>query len=398
MERVRYAVVGGGIVGASVAFHLGRRTAEPVVVFERDDLASATTFRATAMVGTAALAPYHRLKQYAMECYNDFFADPEADPEYRQAGRLRVATSDEGARTLQDYAAASADEEGPFANSPANYIDGDELRGRLVVPPLDTDRVVGALHRPEFGYVLDDSRTMSARQLALVFVERAREAGVRFEPDTEVTDVRTEAGAVTGVELAGGGTVAADHVVCAAGPWNRQVAGMAGLELPLSHVYSPVFALRLPEPVPYTMPMVKGHDSGVGIHPKSADTVLVTYTPDEGQVRYAPDSVGDTAPDEHRETALAAAERLLPSLGEAELVDEWVGLGTDTPDGHPIAGRTAVPGLAVAATMAGIQYAPAVGRIVARQLVDGEPTRFHDAVALSRFEGYADPWGEADVG
>jgi len=394
----RYVVVGGGIVGASVAYHLGRRTDDPVVVYDKGDLASATTFRATAMVGTAAPAPYHRMKRYGIECYNDFFADPEADPKYRQAGRLRVATTDDGASALQEYAATGADDEGSFANSPANYIPADELRGRLVVPPLDDEHVTGALHRPEFGYVLDGSRTMGARELALEFVERARDAGVRFEPETEVTDIRTEGGAVTGVEIEGQETVPADHVVCAAGPWNGQIAAKAGLELPLSHVYSPVFALRLPEPLPYTLPMVKAHESGVGIHPKGDDTVLVTSRLDENEARHDPDVVGDTAPEEHRDSALATAERLLPILENADLVDEWAGLGTNTPDGHPIVGRTPVPGLAVAATMSGIQYAPAVGRIVARQLVDGEPTCFHDAVALSRFEGYTDPWADADVG
>lgn len=392
----RHVVIGGGIVGASVAFHLGKRTDDSVVVYERDDLASATTYRATAMVGTAGPSPFHRMKRYGIECYNEFFADPEAEPEYRQAGRLQVATTDEGARTLQEHDSAESDEAGPFANSPANYIPGDELHERLVVPPLDTDRVEGALHRPEFGYVLDDSRTLGARELALEFVERARAAGARFEPNTAVTDIRTETGAVTGVETAGEETVPADTVVCAAGPWNRRVAEMAGLELPLSHVYSPVFVLGLPEPLPYTMPMVKAHESGVGIHPKRPDRVLVTYRAERG-TEYDPDAVGDTAPAEHRETALSWAEELLPLLAEAELVDEWVGLGTDTPDGHPIVGRTPVPGLAVAATMSGIQYAPAVGRIVARQLVDDDPTAFHDAVALSRFEGYADPWADADV-
>lgn len=404
MGRSRYAVVGGGIVGASVAYHLSQRTDDPIVVYERGELASATTFKATAMIGTAGPAPYHRMKEYGIRLYNDFFADPEADSRYRQAGRLRVATSSSGARALEDLAASDANA-GDAATeasvtTPATYVPGDRVRDRFIVPPLETDLVEGALYRPQFGYILDDSRTFGARALALEFVERARANGVRFETNTEVTDIYTTDRTVTGLETNGSEAVDADHVVCAAGPWNNRVAGLAGLDLPLEHVYSPVFALQLDEPLPYTLPMIKSHESGVGIHPKRDDTVLVTYTPsgDEAEPMYDPETVSDTEPVEYRETALRWAERLLPLLEDAELRDEWAGLGTETPDGEPIVGRTSIDGLAVAATMSGIQYAPAVGSIVARQLVAGEPTEYYDAVSISRFEGYSDTWSAADPG
>lgn len=401
---VRYAIVGGGIVGASVAYHLSQRTDDPIVVYERGDLASATTFKATAMVGAGGLEPYNRMKEYGIRLYNEFFATPEADPQYRQAGRLRVATSMSGARALEDLAASEPDVgDGAaerVANSPATYVPGDRVRDRFMVPPLDTEPVEGALYRPQFGYVLDDSRTLGARALALEFVERASANGVRFETNTEVTDIRTTDGTVTVVETDGSEAVDADQVVCAAGPWNHRVAGLAGLDLPIEHVYSPVFALRLDDPLPYTLPMIKSHESGVGIHPKRDDTVLITYTPgdEEAQPRYPPETVDDTAPAAYRQTALGWAERLLPLLAEADLHDEWVGLGTDTPDGRPIVGPTATDGLAVAATMSGIQYAPAVGSIAARQLVAGEPTEYYDAVSITRFDGYSDGWDVEGTG
>jgi sarcosine oxidase subunit beta len=397
MGRSRYAVVGGGIVGASVAYHLSQRTADPIVVYEQGDLASATTFRATAMIGVGGAEPYNRMKEYGIRLYNEFFADPEAEPHYRQAGRLRLATTTGGARALEELAAATPDgSDGAaerVANTQASYVPGDRVRDRFVVPPLDTEIVEGALFRPQFGYVLDDSRTVGARELALEFVERASANGVRFETNTEVTDIYTTAGTVTGLETDECEAVDAEYVVCAAGPWNHRVAGLAGLDLPLEHVYSPVFALHLADPLPYTLPMLKSHESGVGIHPKRDDTVLVTYTPsDDETLRYVPTTGSDAPPDEHREIALRWAERLLPVLADADLDDEWVGLGTDTPDGNPIVGRTRIDGLAVAATMSGIQYAPAVGSIVARQLVDGEPTAYYDAVSISRFDGSSDGW------
>lgn len=401
MGTTRRAVVGGGIVGASVAYHLSEQLDDPVVVYERGHLAAETTFRATAMIGVAGPDPYHTMKSDGIQLYNDFFATPAANPTYRQSGRLRLATSSSGASDLEAVArvepqSAPADDvpEGAekYANSPVSYVPGDEVSRRFIVPPLEGEAIEGALYRPQYGYVQDDSRTLGPRELALEFVERARDHGVSFETDTEVTDIQTRGGHVTAIETDGHDTTAVETVVCAAGPWNDRVASLAGLDLPIEHVPSPVFALELAEPFPYSLPMIKSHDSGVGIHPKRDDLVLVTYTPDsdERQSTYDPSAVSDTAPDEYREAALRWAERLLPVLGGAELVDEWVGVGTSTPDGKPIVGWTDIDGLSLAVTRAGIQYAPAVGSIVARQLGHGHPTEYYDAVTISRFDGWTD--------
>lgn len=400
MASSRIAIVGGGIVGASVAAHLGERTSDPVVVYERGDLASATTFKATAMIGVAGPDPYHRMKEYGFRLYNEFFADPAANPEYRHAGRLRLATTTDGARRLEDYAAEATDgthdpTAGPrtpssFANSLVDYVPGDDVDSRFILPPVATERVEGALYRPQYGYIQDDSRTLGPRALALEFVERARDHGVTFETETEVTDIITDDGTVMGIELDDTTRIDVDTVVCAAGPWNGELASLAGLDLPIEHFYSPVFSLHLDDPLSYSLPMLKYHEASVGIHPKRDDRVLLTHTPDVESVDLTQSTNTLSALDDWREHARRNAERLVPRLEDAALTDEWVGIGTDTPDGHPIVGWTDIDGLALAVTMSGIQYAPAVGSIVARQLVDGDPTQFYDAVTISRFDGYDD--------
>lgn len=410
MGKPRFAVIGGGIVGASVAYHLSERTNDSIVVYERGELASETTFKATAMIGVAGPDPYHRMKEYGFRLYNEFFAEPAANPRYRQSGRLRVATSTSAARRLAEIADVDPEQAGghgsdgidaaEFAHSLVDYVPGDELRERFLVPPLDTELIEGALYRPQYGYVQDESRTLGPRELALEFVERAGDNGATFETNTEVTDIITEGRTVAGIETNATEVVEVDTAICAAGPWNDSVAAWAGLDVPIEHVLSPVFSLKLDEPLPYTMPMIKSHESSVGLHPKRDDTVLVTYTPEEGDRRsdYDPTTIGETISDEFRKTALRWAERLMPVLRDAELMDEWVGLGTSTPDGKPIVGWTAIDGLALAATMSGIQYAPAVGSIVARQLVEGDPTEYYDAVSISRFDGHGDRWTAGSSG
>lgn len=402
MPTTRYVIVGGGIVGASVAYHLSERTESPITVYERTDLASETTFKSTAMIGVGGPDPHYRMKQYGFRLYNEFFAAPAATPRYCQSGRLRVATSPGSATRLEQLAADARKQTedrravdlsaGKFANTLTEYIPGDEVQESLLVPPLDTNILEGALYRPKYGYIQSESRTLGPRDLAFEFIERAKDNGVTFATNTEVTDIVTSGDRVTGVTTNGNETVDADEVVCAAGPWSTQLAETVGLDLPVEHVLSPVFAMELDRPFPYTMPAIKSHESSVGLHRKRDDVVLVTYTPgeNEGRSRYDPQKVGNRAPDEFRRTALRWAGRLVPQLRDAELTDEWVGIGTSTPDGNPIVGWTAIEGLSLAVTMSGIQLAPAVGSIVARQLVEGEPTEYYDHTSISRFDGYTD--------
>jgi len=419
MTATNYAVVGGGIVGASVAYHLSERTDDPVVVYERDELAGATTFESTSMVGVGGPDPHYRMKRYGFRLYNELLADPETGVEHRQSGRLRVTTDPEAASRLRaldahgtdgpagadggaddsaDAAGEADDEEWrgidarKFAHDLTRYLPGDDIGGSLLVPPLATERVEGALYRPMYGHIRSDDRTLGPRDLAFEFVERARENGVTFETDAEVTGIETSGGAVSGVEVDGGRVEPADAAVCAAGPWNAELAATAGVELPVEHTLSPVYVLEPAEPLPYTLPTIKSHESSVGVHRKRDDRVLVTYTPseDEGETTYDPDAVGEPELAAFRETALEWAERLVPRLGDATLVDEWVGVGTNTPDGNPIVGWTGVEGLSLAATMIGIQLAPAVGDVVARQLVEEDPTDYYEAVSLSRFDGHDD--------
>lgn len=402
MAGPEIAIVGGGIVGSSVAFHLSERTDAPITVYERGDLAAETTRKSTAMIGVSGSDPAYRMQEYGFRLYNEFFADLAADPppQYRQAGRLRVATTVEGARRLERLATdaseraasgeSSASTETKYDHSLVDYVPGDDLHARSLLPDLDVDRIEGALYRPQYGYIRSESRTLGPRDLALEFVARARDDGVRFETNTAVTEIVTDGDAVTGLGT-NDGPVDVETVVCAAGPWTPELVATAGLELPIEHIPSPVFALELEQRLPYTMPMIKSHESSVGIHLKDDETVLVTYTPDAGgEERVDLEAIGDAPLDEYRRPALREAARLVPRLERATLADEWLGVGVKTPDCQPIAGWTAIEGLSLAVTMAGIQFAPAVGDILARQLVDGDPTEYYDAVSISRFDGSTD--------
>ena len=389
MDTIRVAVVGGGIVGSSVAYHLGEESPAEVTVFERGELAGETTAASGAFVGLWGDEPpaYRRLKEYGVRLYNEFLADPMANSSYTHAPRLSVASTPEGTRTLQ--AAAGTRE---CVRGTPEYVPGEQLDGELLHPGLDTASVEGALYRPNIGF-------LDATELAVEFVERARARGVRFETGTTVTDVTTKDGAVTGV-VADGEERRFDAVVAAAGPWNRQVAEFVGLDVPIRHTLGPILVFEPADAVPYDTFSVKHVESGVYFRQQPDGTVFAGHYPggydDAGRV-LDPDDVPTTVPSDLREKIRGVVETYFPWVEGARVVDEWVGVRSLTPDAGAIAGRTSVEGFYVSGfNAAGIQLAPVIGHVVAAQLLRGTPTEYYDAVRLSRFAGHTDAFRNWD--
>ena len=388
----RYAIVGGGIVGSSIAYHLSQRTDDPVVLFERQSPASETTFKSVAQFGFYGDETQYRMKRYGMGLYNEFFRDPRANPAYRTMGALLVATEAENAERFRNAVERGGDESlgkpgMGFDRDLVEYVPGDELAETLLLPPVDTDVVAGALFRPKVGYM------NRPQELAFEFLERARENGVEVRSGTEVESIETAGGRVVGLRTATGERVEADEVICAAGPWNVDVAESVGVDLPVRHTLAPILKLEAPEQPDYTLPVVSHYESPFAFHRRRRDEFLVGYNPggyDEG-TRYDPDTVGETVPSEIRDEGIELMETLVPGLLDAEVVDQWVGVRSVTPDGNPVVGWTELEGFSIAAFhTSGIQLAPAVGDVIARQLVDGEPTEYYDALSITRFEGFSD--------
>ena len=396
-----YHVIGGGIVGSSVAYHLSRRTDAPVTVYEQGELGAETTRKSLAFFGYYGDAVQWRMKRYAMDLYNDFFADPRADPAYTLVGRLQVATSPDGAAGLrEEYEALAAGRaerarpngDGPPADaSPIQYVAPEDLTVSMALPYLDTSEVEGTIYRPQVGY-------LRPREMAREFAARAEENGATVREHSQVEEVLTADDRVTGL-VVDGETVDADEVVCAAGPWNPKVARSVGVELPVRHTLAPVLKLEPETPRQYSVPWVTHRESGFSIRRDIDGTILMTHHPVGGYdaaTEYDPGDVGDTVPDDLRERGLATLERLLPAAADAEVVDEWVGVRSATPDGNPIVGWTALEGFSIAAfSTSGIQLSPATGKVIAAQLLDDNPTSYYDGLSVTRFEGYDDWRGGA---
>lgn len=353
-------VVGGGIVGASVAYHLTEASV-PVTLYERGALGGGTTADSVAMFVWKQTAPdetAHRLRERSWETYDRLVGEETID--FSRIGGLYLAGSESRLSVLR----AAADTLGTFGVR-TRLLEPAELEPFGVTP----DDLVGALSVPDEGY-LDPTEVIQ------FFVGEARAAGARVETGAAVTDVLVDGsdeGGVVGVEVEGE-RVPASAVVNAAGPWAPTVDAMAGVTLPLRHNLGPILVLN--HDADRTLPFVEFEDGhyvrGEGRTQVFAGRYGVEY---EAADRQDP----DTAHSVDEAFSLSVADRLeryIPRLAGASLVNDWVGVRTITPDGRPFVGATKLDGYHVATGMSGlgVTLAPAVGQHLASVVAEnGDP-------------------------
>jgi len=389
--QAKYGIIGGGIVGASIAYHLSRETDEPIVLFERQSPASETTYKSVAQYGFYGDETQYEMKRYGMELYNQFFRDPEVNPRYTFMGLLMAATDSANANKFRSAVENGGDEDlgkmgMGFDRDLVEYIDGDELDETLLIPPVNTEDIEGALFRPKVGYM---SRP---QELAYEFLERAEQNGVAVRSNTRVTEITTNGNRATGVITDDGTTVALDEVICAAGPWNIKLADSVDVDLPVKHTIAPALQLRLDDQADYSLPVIDHFESPYSFHRRSPEEFLLSYNPSyDTATEYDPDTMGEKVPPEIRDRGIELVQKIVPELIDAEVVEEWVGIRSVTPDSNPVVGWTDLEGFSIAAFhTSGIQLAPSVGKTITEQLVHDNPTSLYDNLSISRFDGYTD--------
>jgi sarcosine oxidase subunit beta len=305
-----------------------------------------------------------------------------SDMRYEPTEVIHVATSEAGRETIERTRAS----EHPMG-SPSEHVEGSELRDVLVVPEIREESIESALYRPNGGYF------RSPESLVHAFADRAAAAGATIATGTEITDITVREGRVEGAVA--DGERHAGAVVCAAGPWNNAIADMAGVDLPVRQERLHLLELEPSEPLTRTLPKIRHVETGITFRGRPNGRVLV-YHAEPAEDPYAAADVVD--PDEPAEvpesvtySILESVESIAPILSDAEIVHEDVAYTSRTPDGNPVVGWTDTPGFSIAALHSrGIQYAPAIGDVITRQLVDDDPTAYYSDVSIGRFDGYTD--------
>jgi len=368
MERAEVVIVGGGVHGASIAYHLARKGLRDVLVLERDRLGSGSTSRNAGGVRLQFSSEINvRLSQRSISHWENFKEEMGIDPEFRQVGYLFLIT------TERDVAAFDRSLElWRRLDVPARKIDAAEVR--RLVPDLRTDDVRFATYCAKDGY-LDPTALLNG------YVARARELGVRFREAAPVTGITRERDTVRSVTTAGG-DVACRIVVNAAGPWAGQIGAMAGLDVPITPLRRQIFVTDPVPGLPRDFPLTVEMATSFYFHRESGGVLMGMADPADRP------GFDDSVNWDFLPTIVERALERMPLLERANVKTGWAGFYEDTPDKHPILGKVeSLPGFVFAAGFSGhgLMHAPATGEAVAELIVDGHTTLDISALSFERF-------------
>ncbi len=362
------AIIGGGIMGASTAYHLAWRGCTDAVILEKGLLAQASTGLSAGGIRQQFSHPANiRLSQEAVRVFERFEEEFGVDMEFRQVGYLFLAQSEE---VWQEF--LTNVEVQHLHNVPVEALTPEEIKYRW--PYLNVEDLCGGTFCPEDGYA-------DPYMAAMGFANAARRLGVRIEEQTKVTAIHIEGGKVRGVETTRG-PISAPVVVNVAGPWGGEVARMAGLDLPVRPYRRQVFMTQPFDPISKPVPMILDIEPAFYFRGEGPGVLMGMSDPDE------PSSFNTHVDYRFMEKVIGAAIHRAPILEDAEILRGWGGLYAITPDDNPIIGP--LPGIeglfcAIGFSGHGFQQAPTVGRILSELILDDETSFDLSPFAHNRF-------------
>jgi len=352
-------IIGGGIVGSSIAYHLTAAGCSSVLVIEREThQGKGSTGKSMGGVRAQFSTPVNiRMSLYSIPFYASFEERLGHPSGYRPQGYLFMATSEAHLKYLR----TNYDLQVKMGLKDVRLLPAEEI-ARLY-PQLRSDDILGGSFCSSDGFVDPNSAMVG-------FMTRAAQQGARLVRDTEVTGIVRDARGITGVETSRG-PVATRQVVNAAGPWAAQVAKLAGVDLPVKPLRRMLVPTEPFDLFPRTAPMIIDMSNGFHFRPEALGFLLAWNDPEE-----TPGFKTDFDP-AFVEKILTRAANRVPCFEQVAVNPKraWAGLYEMTPDHHPVLGPARdLPGFFLANGFSGhgVMHAPATGKILADLILEGE--------------------------
>jgi sarcosine oxidase, subunit beta len=369
MHTAEVVIIGGGIVGSSIAWHLTAAGCKNVLVVERESSqGKGSTGKSMGGVRAQFSTPVNvQMSLYSIPFYARFEEALGHPSGYRGQGYLFVATKE----SHLAYLRANFERQKALGLETVKLLPAEEIRKML--PPLRSDDVLGGSFCSTDGFV-DPYSAMNG------FMASAVEQGATLWKKTEVTGITHDQSGISGVETTRG-HVSTRTIVNAAGAWSAQVAKFAGLDLPVEPLRRMLVPSEPFDEFPHSSPMVIDMSNGFHFRPEGRGFLLAWNDPEE-----TPGYKTDFEPSFIEKILTRAADRV-PVFENLAINPKraWAGLYEMTPDHHAILGAVpGIPGLFLANGFSGhgVMHAPATGKIVADLILKGKTTVVDDASVL----------------
>ncbi len=376
-DSARCVIIGGGVGGASIAYHLAKLGYRDVVLLERAELTSGSTFHSAGLVGQLrGSVSLTKMMMHSVDVYRGLDSESELDPGWVECGSLRLASSDERMEELRRQAGWAK-----TFGLPLELVSADEAAEMF--PLMSTDGVLGAAWLPTDGYIDPAQLTY-----ALVDVAR-RDGGLQVFQSTRVTGIRRNGGRVRSV-VTDRGEIEAEVIVNAAGMSAAEIGRMAGVRVPIvpmSHQYLVTQPFR-DHATDERLPTLRDPDLLIYFREDGGGLVMGGYER-ESKPAFLPDGTGgfDRIPPDFNgrlledewdrfEEITENSKRRVPEMDRVKITRLINGPEGFTPDNEFCLGETEVRGFFVAAGFCahGLAGAGGIGRVIAEWIAEGEPS------------------------
>lgn len=366
-QETEIVIIGGGVVGCSVALHLTLLGYKDIHLLERKELTCGTTWHAAGLVGQLrATSNLTRMAQYTSDLYRDLESESGFATGFKQNGSLGVATTDGRWEEMRRGASMAAN-----LGLECHLLSKEDIANRW--PLIETADLIGAVYLPSDGQTnpIDTTRAMASL---------ARQNGATIHEGITVEEILHEDGIATGV-LTDRGPIKARKVVLCGGMWSRKLAAACGVAVPLhaaEHFYIVTEGI---EELPSEMPVIRDPDHSIYIKEDAGKLLVGAFEPIAkpwGHMGIPQDFCFDELPPDldHFEPFLLNAMKRIPLLEEAGIRTFFNGPESFTPDDRYLLGEAPnLKNLFVASgfNSIGIQSAGGAGKVLADWIDQGEP-------------------------
>jgi sarcosine oxidase subunit beta len=369
-QTANYVIVGGGVMGASTAYHLAARGETGIILLEKEEFfgQGATGRCAGGVRYQFATEVNIRLSLASLPMLERFPEEIGQEVDYRQIGYLFLLTNEKDIKvfehnvTLQNKLGVNTE-----------WLSGDEVRKHL--PIMNLEDVQKATLHPKDGLVDPNSVVMG-------YINRAIKMDVRCFNQVEVTGITQTSGRVSSVQT-NKGEIETPVVINCAGPWAGKLAGLAEVEVPITPIRRQMMTTTALPELPRDFPFVIDFAQSLYFHPEGAGLLTGMSNPDEKPGFDQSVDLGFELVNLER-----AIERM-PLLEKAGMASHWAGLYEVTPDAHPIYGSTPLEGFYVVAGFSGhgFMHGPISGKLISEIILDGAASSVDVSMLdLARFD------------